>query len=97
MNAPTVEKVLKIYDADDEKRLENFSWTKDGKRFCALRWFGYDDDEIEQKLGACLNTSSREALWKWFVTNTGPVSNDCRLPFRLCVVEADFRQMWTVT
>ena len=97
MNAPTVEEMLKIYGAVDEKRLENFSWTKDGKRFCSLRWFGYDDDEIEQKLVGCLITSSREALWEWFVTNTAPVSNDGRLPFRLCVVEADSRSLWTVT
>jgi hypothetical protein len=97
MTAPTLEEARKLYYGINEERVENFSWMKDGVRYCSLRWFGYDDDEIEDKLKSCLSHVSRDALWEWFVSNTEAVSNDYRLPFRLCVVEGGPSSVWTVT
>ena len=97
MDPPTVRDMQSLGFTYDAKRLENFSWDKNGTRFCALRWFSYEEDEIPSKLSDCLSNVSRDGLWDWFVTSSTPTSKDHRLPFRLCVVESDHLSSWTVT
>ena len=97
MEPPTVEAMQSLNFTYDAKRLENFSWEKDGRRYCSLRWFTFTNDEIQQKIDDCLTSVSRDGLWDWFVTNTTPSSKDYRLPFRLCVVESSQSSSWKVT
>ena len=96
LDPPTVEDLKSLGISYSTKRLENFSWVKDGIRYCALRWFTFADSHIPGKLGDCLTQLSMDGLYDWFINNSKSHSLDCRLPFRLCVVEKGLSTAWTV-
>ena len=97
MQAPTVTAVRRIHKDIDETVLSYFSWNNNGTAYCPLRWLNFSRKDIVKELLASLKHVSREDLWEWFTTTTDRVSNDPRLPFRLCIVEACQRNEWTVT
>ena len=97
MDPPSVQVMTSLYGAADARRLETFSWQKDGVRFCSLRWFSFAEEDIPEKLNDCLTELSKDALWDWFTTNSEPTSNDPRLPFCLCIVERGYSSSWIVT
>jgi hypothetical protein len=87
LQAPTEDETQKLYPNMDPRRLESFSYWKNGVRYCVLRWFSYKDSQIEAKIMESFTHTSRQDLWDWICFSRERVSRDSRLPFRLCIVE----------